>query len=487
MSWITKTSMIRLQALLGLMFLAAVVALYNLSDFITPDQKGVYRNFERGVQAFVVLVGGWIISRLLNVLLWENYASRKGAQAPDLLKTATNFVVLAVTVIFIVTHIFDQSYVGVLAALGFLGIGAGLGLQSLILDAFAGIILQMENSLGGGQWIGIGDWVQLEGQDEPTQVTNMTWRYTMFRTEDNHSVLVPNGALTQKILRNYSRPYGGFTAHIEITLDHDVPVARGAAVLYEAASKAQGVLETAPVQVNVMGSNAGGIVYEVEFVIADYDDMKPTRHRVYESITRLLHEKGLRLSETLGVRFSELMPLEMKTPPDSFDIIAKNALFSLLTKEDLRTLAKHAKRHMTDLDTILCRQGEQADSLFIVGEGMVRIYREEKDEVTGEMIEVPLAQLFSGSYFGEMALLTGQPRSAFVCTMNQAFLIEIRKADLLPIMKKEPKLAETMALVVMQRKKGLDANVEDLHKHRKALQEESQKLAHQIQEFFGFA
>lgn len=472
---------------MGLVFLIGVIALYNLSDFITPDNKGTYRLLEQSIQALIVLIGGWVVARLLNALMWDSYAERHGRQAPDLLKTATNFVAIAVALVFIVTNIYGQSYVGVLAALGFLGIGAGLGLQSLILDAFAGIILQMENSLGGGQWLGVGDWVQLEGQDEPTQVTNMTWRYTMFRTEDNHSVLVPNGALTQKILRNYSRPYGGFTAHIEITLDHDVPVSRGAAVLYEAASKAQGVLDTAPVQVNVMGSNAGGIVYEVEFVIADYDDMKPTRHRVYESITRSLHEKGLRLSETLGVWFDEVMPLEMKTPPDSLDILAKNALFSSLTKEDLRTLAKHAKRHMTDLDTILCRQGEQADSLFIVGEGMVRIYREEKDEATGEMIEVPLAQLFSGSYFGEMALLTGQPRSAFVSTMNQAFLIEIRKSDLLPIMQKEPKLAETIALAVMQRKKGLDANVADLHKHRKALQEESQKLANQIKEFFGFS
>lgn len=480
------SSRISAKAGLGFIVLAIVVFLYNLSDYITPDQRGFYRNIEKSVQTFVAIMAMWVLMRLARILIWDTYAHKRGEAAPDLLKTAINVVIVIVTLIFIVTQIYEKNYMAIVAAAGFLGIGAGLGLQGLILDAFAGLILELENRVGNGQWIGVGDWIQIEDINEPVRVTNMTWRYTMMRTEDNHSVLLPNGRLTKKVLRNYSRPYGGFTEHIEVTLDHNVPVARAAAILHEAVAKVPNIEDVAPIQVNTMSTNSGGVVYEVEFVIADYDDMKPVRHRVFEAITRSLHERGLRLSETMGVMPFYTDPLILENPPPNIDVLKTTDLFTVLGDDQLNQLADKAKRHMSMPQTILCKQGDHGDSLFIIGEGTIRIYREEIDKQTKQPVQIPLVQLYSGAYFGEMALLTGEPRSAFVETVSQAFLIEISKEDLKPILQEQPQLATALAQVVMQRRQNLNENITDTKNRLKAQHEESQKLVNRIREFFGF-
>jgi CRP-like cAMP-binding protein len=62
--------------------------------------------------------------------------------------------------------------------------------------------------------------------------------------------------------------------------------------------------------------------------------------------------------------------------------------------------------------------------------------------------------LTPGEMFGEYSLLTGAPRSATVTARTESLLLEITKADLVPLLERCPELAEAMSRTLASRQAG---------------------------------
>jgi CRP-like cAMP-binding protein len=87
---------------------------------------------------------------------------------------------------------------------------------------------------------------------------------------------------------------------------------------------------------------------------------------------------------------------------------------------------------------LVMRQGDTGDSLFLVASGELRVF---VDTPQGPR---DVARLFENTLFGEMALITGQPRTASVAVVGEADVIEVRKAALLQIMLSVPSVREAL-------------------------------------------
>ena len=83
---------------------------------------------------------------------------------------------------------------------------------------------------------------------------------------------------------------------------------------------------------------------------------------------------------------------------------------------------------------VLLRQGDCTDSLFIVMSGRLRVAT-----TTAEGLEVPLAELGAGETVGEMALLSGEPRSANVYAIRDSQLAKLSKSSVERLLEKHPK------------------------------------------------
>jgi CRP-like cAMP-binding protein len=82
---------------------------------------------------------------------------------------------------------------------------------------------------------------------------------------------------------------------------------------------------------------------------------------------------------------------------------------------------------------LVMRQGDTGDSLFLVANGELRVF------VTGpDGVSKDVARLFENTLFGEMALITGQPRTASVAVVGEADVIEISRASLEQVMAQVP-------------------------------------------------
>ena len=83
----------------------------------------------------------------------------------------------------------------------------------------------------------------------------------------------------------------------------------------------------------------------------------------------------------------------------------------------------------------------EGENLFFVVEGSVKITRLSKD---GR--EVILAMLNSGDFFGELALLDEEPRSATAICTSPSRLIGFFRTDLLTLIKRYPELGNNILL-----------------------------------------
>lgn len=83
---------------------------------------------------------------------------------------------------------------------------------------------------------------------------------------------------------------------------------------------------------------------------------------------------------------------------------------------------------------IVFEEGEPGDRMYLIESGQVKVYSEEKGQ------EKLLSYLGPGSFFGETALLTGEPRNSTVQVMLDAELVVISKRDLEELVRAHPSL-----------------------------------------------
>jgi CRP/FNR family cyclic AMP-dependent transcriptional regulator len=103
-------------------------------------------------------------------------------------------------------------------------------------------------------------------------------------------------------------------------------------------------------------------------------------------------------------------------------LLRSQPLFSSLTEEEIANLLRDEVSHerVYPPDTVILREGEVSDSIFLIGSGSVLVTLQ---GTRGPLR--PLAILQAGEIFGEMAVLERKPRSATVVAREQCLLLEV--------------------------------------------------------------
>lgn len=136
--------------------------------------------------------------------------------------------------------------------------------------------------------------------------------------------------------------------------------------------------------------------------------------------------------------------------------IGKVPLFATLSDEELGRLAELATRKSLAKNSVVVREGDNTDSLYIVLSGKVKIYLNDK-----QGREVVLGMAGEGEYFGEM-VLDGGPRSASVMTLEPSEFAVLRKSDLESYLRNNPEVALAIIRELIGRVRSLTENVRSL-------------------------
>jgi len=129
----------------------------------------------------------------------------------------------------------------------------------------------------------------------------------------------------------------------------------------------------------------------------------------------------------------------------------QRALIALLAKSDLM---RHVPAEVVECvipmiqhrrigpGEILFRAGEPGDALYIIARGKVEVLAD--DAESAKALNGPLAVLGEGHAFGEMALLSGRPRTATIRAVEETDLLEISKVDFERLIATERQIARAV-------------------------------------------
>jgi CRP-like cAMP-binding protein len=132
-------------------------------------------------------------------------------------------------------------------------------------------------------------------------------------------------------------------------------------------------------------------------------------------------------------------------------------LFAQLGDDDLDRLAAMARERPYPRNSVIVFEDDPGDALFIVGVGQVKVVLVGED---GR--EVILAVLGPGDFFGELALIDDEPRSAHVIAMDDARLLVLRRDDFQQALETHPRIALGMLRTLSRRLRRADDQIGSL-------------------------
>lgn len=126
-------------------------------------------------------------------------------------------------------------------------------------------------------------------------------------------------------------------------------------------------------------------------------------------------------------------------------IIKRVPIFRMLGKESIDFIVERLKFKTFQKDDAICKIGDPGEEMYIIisGETDVRIGEPGSERV--------VATLKSGDYFGEMALLTEEPRSATVLATDTVETFVLYKNDFDVILERYPSISLSMTKMISQR------------------------------------
>ena len=123
--------------------------------------------------------------------------------------------------------------------------------------------------------------------------------------------------------------------------------------------------------------------------------------------------------------------------------------FRPLSTDELRQLAKATVGHVFAPGETLIRAGDEGSSMFVVHNGRVAV------QVSDRGGPRTVAELTEGNFFGEMALFTGEPRTANVVAIEETEVLEIGHAAMKHVFDTNPSLAESISWTIAERQADL--------------------------------
>ncbi|MGZ6221849.1 MAG: cyclic nucleotide-binding domain-containing protein [Syntrophales bacterium] len=150
--------------------------------------------------------------------------------------------------------------------------------------------------------------------------------------------------------------------------------------------------------------------------------------------------------------------------------LTRSKVFGQLPKEKWDELTRAMENQIVSRRTIIFRQGDPGDKFYIIHSGKVRVFRKDADG-----LETDLSVLGAGESFGEMALLTGEVRSANVEAVKETRLMVLSKEQFDLILKDFPHIT----LFFVKQMSGL------LLRNERIIEKEAQQLyrAHRVSWF----
>ncbi|MBI3994361.1 MAG: mechanosensitive ion channel [Nitrospirae bacterium] len=432
--------------------------------YVPPDLMiGVRVLFWTGASFFVL--------KLLDLLLIESFLIRKKAlHIPQLLRMLIFLSLFVTSLLFVLRLVLDINLIALIALPTVATAVVGFSLKDTLTRLFDGIAL--------GRVMRTGDWVGILGREG--QVVQIDLSHLTLRTREDDHLLIPNNSVSQQEIINYSKPSTRHACSVAVEAAYKDPPLKVQEVLQNVARSVPGVMTYPAPKAFVEAYRESGMQYRLKFWAEDYSEHLRLQSEVLSYIWYAFQRQGIEIP--YPVRTIQIQPATAG-PEARNDIVQKLRrvdFLSVLPDADLEILAGKVRRRSYLIGERVIEEGEPGEEFFFIERGTARVRVKDSDDPK-------VAELAAADFFGEISLLTGEPRSATVVAASELQVLVIDKACFQEILFRNPSLAEAIGETLSRRRADLTVVREKIRPASAAepAAKTRTNLADRIKRFFG--
>lgn len=360
---------------------------------------------------FFYIILSFSLIKFIDILINENYyKKKKSLEIPHLIRNIVVVLAFSVSFLSILKNYFNVNLTSLLTTSAILSAVIGLAVQDTLTTFIAGLVLTSDHSFE------LGDTVVV--QDITGKIIDTNWRTTKLLKAGGGIVSIPNNLLLKEITINYLKR-SSIVLSIKISASYNDAPNKVKELLLNVAHNNINVLKDPSPFVIISGYGDSGINYELRVTIhEEYLKRILVETELYSSIWYAFNREGIKIPYSVR---------EIITPKDLINsspkiltsYFQKVEFFNTLKEDDLSRLQQITKLKTFGKDEFVFMQNDPGDSFFIIKSGKVCILLDNKE----------IACLHQGDFFGEMSLLTGNPRNASVKASEDTEVFVIEKEE----------------------------------------------------------
>jgi small-conductance mechanosensitive channel/CRP-like cAMP-binding protein len=352
-----------------------------------------------------------------------------------------------------------------------------LSLQETLGNVVAGLAIQMQRPFD------VDDWIQFDTELKHIgRVLEINWRATKVLTLDDVEIIVPNATLAKASVTNFTKPTAASRRSLYVQVPASVDPAVVRAAIAGALPGGYGVLADPAPSVVLNQFVDGNTEYWVRFYTALFDKRDgvdgAARERVWYGLARAgipIAAPGRAIALREVTADSETRDREAELVMRAHALRRVDFLRALSTQQ-LGALAAASRMHRYGGGEPVVAQGDTTAEMFVVERGRVAVERDGRE----------VASLGIGEFFGEMALMTGEVRTATVRASEPSTLIGLEQHAVKALLDGAPELAAAISQAIAARHAAITAARESSSGIELAtVEERSSQLLARIKRFFA--
>lgn len=408
--------------------------------------------------------------------------SRRKRAVPKILRDIGIGVLYVVVALIFLSRDYNLNLAPILTFSGLFSIVIGMALQDTLGNLFSGLAINMEPPFS------IGDWVIID--DQTAQIREITWRATKALTRRHELVILPNSVVAKAKIVNLSRPSSAFAHDVLIGVSYHTPPAKIVQALESCIAQTEQILRSPAPSIKLVNFGESAQEFRLRVFLDGYENQSnivdDLLSRIWYKFQQLGYEIAFPARTLYEKDHSHQNKLDVELKLDTFGRVDFLAALGDDERKELATCARIAKYQAGE---IVFSQGDPGDSLYILSEGRIELLIGVEDEAH------PIATLEEGSYFGEMALLTGEPRSATARTLTPCDVVVLTKRDLEHLFHDRPEVPMAISRVIGERQaqttekhrrieEALESRVAKAHQGSAGSEEAALEIFNKIKSFF---
>ncbi|MFZ2957832.1 MAG: mechanosensitive ion channel family protein [Candidatus Ozemobacteraceae bacterium] len=314
----------------------------------------------------------------------------------------------------------------------------GLALQDVLGNLFSGISVHISPPFKIGDWIRVGGYFG--------KVMESNWRATTLRTHAEEIIVLPNNDIAKKDIVNLSSTMGMLYLNFPIGLSYATSPDQAQNILRQSCFQVEKILKDPSPSIYLESFGDSSVNYRVWYWIAEPDKMSIIKDQLASRIWYRLKREG----QTIPFPTREVF---IHPEKDEKALITEHRL-NLVTNIDFLAdidrphrafLAENLRELWFQGGETIFEKGAQETDFYIIDSGKIAVFIDERSLN-------PVAFLKSGEFFGEMSMLTGEPRSATIKAEEETRVLQMNRGIIEHVLKDNPNLAEVLSHAIAHRR-----------------------------------